>query len=247
VTKTVNCTIKGIMLSASIFSWFAAGQVGAHANFKPFPNMPGKDARSYVEGSSAYLELSLSHGCKGADGGHLATTDTAVVFPNAVDLGENTYTEDRDGNRYAGNPVMSIKPSIDNRWHGLMNPSGPVKPFYSHGLREQDVRALHWHGGHVPDDHFALLSFRAQFPKLAGCTQKLRVYFPTVQYCEGGVAMGWIREATAKWPEDLISPGYAPYVDVVRDTSANPLPASCGGSGETIEAYPSAEDIDRYL
>ena len=47
--------------------------------------------------------------------------------------------------------------------------------------------------------------------------------------------------------ETIVAPGYVASLTIVRNLATNPLPASCGGVGQTLELYPSAADIDMYL
>ncbi len=42
----------------------------------------GENSREYVEGSSAFLNVNISHDCKNADGEHFATTGITMVLPN---------------------------------------------------------------------------------------------------------------------------------------------------------------------
>ncbi|MDH5302357.1 MAG: YcnI family protein, partial [Gammaproteobacteria bacterium] len=140
-----------------------------------------------------------------------------------------------------------IKPRVNGDWGAIRTIPGNVPTFYSHGEKSGDVRAIQWLDGFVPDSMYENLELKASLPKLEGCVGKLRVYTPVVQFCDSGLMNAWIKEPTNQFSADVISAGYAPYFDVVRNNTKNPLPESCGGVAETVEVYPSAEDIDSYL
>lgn len=236
-TSTAGLSLLGCLaMAATAFG---------HANFKPKDVDPLYANRTYKEGTTAYVSLVASHGCRDEEGVAHATRDVYAVFPNAVDLSGVGYSQG-SGSRYAGNALMAIKPEQDSRFRRIERVRGPVPEFYSHGPKSQDVRALHWRRGYLPDDVYAELKFRAALPRLEGCVDRLRVYIPAVQYCTGGLVNAWIREATDAFGTEMISAGYAPYIDVLRDYDNNPLPEACDG-GEQAEAYPSSADIDRYL
>jgi hypothetical protein len=57
-----------------------------------------------------------------------------------------------------------------------------------------------------------------------------------------------MKAPTSNFPADtIVSPGYVASLTIVRNLTSNPLPASCGGTGQTLELYPTAADIDSYL
>ena len=72
------------------------------------------------------------------------------------------------------------------------------------------------------------------------------MYVPTIQYCEKGHVLAWFKEPTPSMPIEPVSPGYAPYFDVVRNEDKNPLPSHCS-AGETVVVYPDEEDLEAYL
>ncbi|RLT89280.1 MULTISPECIES: DUF1775 domain-containing protein [unclassified Ketobacter] len=216
-----------------------ASNLFAHANTKPKDNLDTYSGRSYQENSSAYVDLVLSHGCDGE-----ATVHAAVLLPNANDLSGNT-SSGPDGN-YAGNALMGAKAQLNANWKHIAYGKGSVPTYYLRGEQQEDVRAIHWQRGYVPDDVIELLTFRADTPKLEGCVSKLKVNIPTVQYCTHGKVKAWIKQPTAVFGEEVISAGFSPSIDVVRDTVNNPLPEECG-AGIEVEAYPTNEEIDQYL
>lgn len=203
----------------------------SHANIQPKDNQDLYSERSYKEGSTAYFNLVLSHGCDGE-----ATTDVTMLIPNATDL--TGYTSSGPAGEYSGNALMSVKANVNANWKQIKYRKGEVPSYYSHGAKQEDVRAIVWRKGYVPDDMIETLSIRAATPKLEGCVSRLRVRLPAVQYCGRSKAKAWIKEPTARFSEDQISAGYAPYIDVIRDQDVNPLPADCEQNME-VEAYPS--------
>lgn len=238
--KWIHLTIGGI------FYIFTANIASAHANFVPKDNIDSYSGREYQEGSSAYLSLSIAHGCNSMDGSKSYKTKHVVaIFPNDVNMQGIAYTKDRSGNHYGANGIMSIRPQTDSNWRFISNPKATVNEYYSHGVKTEDVSAIQWIGGDIPSDFFAGLTLRAQFPYLEECVSKLRVYIPTIQYCAAGHIKGWLRSPTHSMPEHLISPGYAPYIDVIRAEN-NPIDPTCTKAIEE-EAYPSDERIEKSL
>ncbi len=235
---------SGILLSACIFS----GQVLAHASVLAKDVNDQYDGRNYREGSSAMLNLHLAHGCSDANTGEtFATRHAVTILPNNQDLSGIAYTENHDGERFHGNALMGVKAAVDNNWKKIKQLKGSVPEFENHGAKNSDVRAIHWLGGRVPNDMYANLQFKANLPMLDGCVSQLRVYLPTIQYCEKGRVKAWFREATPSMPAEVISPGYAPSLTIVRDEDRNPLPNHCAGVGVSEEVYPSPEDLEKHL
>lgn len=237
-----------LFVSMMLFGLSSIGNVKAHVNVVPKSNADRFDGRVYQEGTVAYFDLSIPHGCKSASpsGATQPTTHVAVLFPNQQDLSAVAYTQDKEGTEYAGNAMMSIKPATDSQWRKIRRLREAVSPYYDHGVKSDDIRAIQWRGGYVPTDSYATLSFRAKLPLLKSCVSQLKVYLPAVQYCMNNTYKAWIREPTQMFSADTISSNYAPYILVQRDLEQNPLPADCR---ETVQsnAYPSAHDIDRYL
>lgn len=225
-----------------------SSQAFGHASFVRKDNLDEYTGRSYKEGSSANIAIALGHGCHNEDRSKwYATTTATILFPNGVDISEYAYTKSHGAQpvEYGGNAIMGIKARVTAKFKKVTQMRASVPNYYNHGERSDDVRSIHWINGYVKNEMFDNLEFRATFPKLKGCVKKLRVYTPVVQYCENGDMLAWMKNPTTNFPEAVISPGYAPYFDVVRDMSANPLDASCG-EGEEKELYPSEQAIDLY-
>ena len=219
----------------------------AHANFVPKDNLDFYSGRDYKEGSTAYLSLNLSHGCSNSDGTKTYATRHAVaIMPNDSSLEGIGFTKDHSGNHYNANGLMSVKPEASANWKRIKNPKVTVAEYYSHGARTEDVGAIQWKGGNVPADFYSSVNFRASLPLLESCVSKLKVYIPTVQYCTGGHVKAWLKEATPSMPANVVSTGYAPYINVIRADN-NPLGAECDGVGTEEEVYPSTEHIEKGL
>jgi hypothetical protein len=209
----------------------------------------GDGSREYREGSSAFLDVNISHDCSNAEGKHFATTGVTLLMPNGENI-PGTYTSDHSGNIYGANAVMAIKQHTNGTFKNTSIVKGPVDSFYSHGERTEDVRALKWLNGNVDNDHYDNLEFKTSFPKIdpASCIAKIKMYFPSMQYCKNDYKIAWIKTADSKYgagdAKMHVYDTYSAYATVVRTSD---LPASCGVVGETIEVMPSVEDINTYL
>ena len=209
----------------------------------------GDGSREYKEGSSAFLDINISHDCTNAEGKHFATTGVTLLMPNGESI-PGTYTSDYSGNIYGANAVMAIKQRVSGAFKKTSVVKGRVDSFYSHGERTEDVRALKWLKGKVDNDHYDNLEFKTSFPKIdpASCIAEIKMYFPSIQYCKNDYKIAWIKTADSKYgtgDEKMhVYDTYSAYATVVRTSD---LPASCGGAGETIEVMPSVEDINTYL
>lgn len=234
----VTLMMTGALVSSGAFAHITYIQKDAYLT---------NDGRSYKEGTSAVLQLNLSHACT-------ATTGTAIstsVFPNGADtevydlkLDPTTLAVTADpmpsatliGDVLTADAVSGMKPSQDGDWEAIV-------PKKDAGGK---VRAIHWHHGWVPDNMYEALQYRASFAKFKPetCYSKVRVYIPASQFCantKGGdiVASHWW--AWAGIPEAGVTAnpipagftkavGYASFVDLDRDLKNNPLPKGCGAS-----------------
>ena len=259
---------KPLIFAALLTTAFISTDAWAfpHANIKPKET----GSRDYKEGSSAVLSIGLSHGCT-QSGESFTTRVMTALFPNGPDpnLHGITYTNNGPTN-YEGNAMYGIKPVVDYNWKQIMPMTGNVPTYYNHGEKTTDVRAIHWHWGYIPDNFVGYATFSASFPKFVSdtCYDKIRVEIPVVQYCaldpkhetdhewlrdrvkkkNLDSAYAWIKEPTAIFPTaTVVSPGYSAYLNIVRDTTTNPLPSSCGGVGQSVTVYPTAAEIDMYL
>lgn len=227
----------------------ASGSVLAHLGIAQENSIVvGDGSRQYKEGSTAFVGVHISHDCSNAQGEHFATTDVSLLLPNGQGL-EHSHTSGSGGAKYGANAVMSVKQRPSSSFKKAKVITGEVGSFYSHGVKTNDARALKWLKGEIDNEHYENLEFKASFPKIdpESCTSKIRMYFPSVQYCEDGYKTAWIKTADSKYgagdSKTNVTTNYAAYLDVVR-TSA--LPNSCG-TGEVLEVMPSIEEINKYL
>lgn len=238
----------------------------------PHANIRAKEtgSRDFTEGSSAVLSIALSHGCTHS-GESYTTRVVTALFPNGADpnLSGIAYTNN-GGTNYNGNALFGIKPIVDYNWKEIMPMTGNVPTYYNHGEKTTDVRAVHWHLGYIPDNFVGYATVSASLPKFLPdtCYDTIRVEIPVVQYCaldpkhemdhewrrdrvkkkNLDSAYAWIKEPTAMFPtETVVAAGYSAYLNIVRNLTTNPLPASCGGVGQAVTVYPTAADIDMYL
>ncbi|NJD67364.1 MAG: hypothetical protein C3F12_07405 [Candidatus Methylomirabilota bacterium] len=257
-------------------SLLAASLIATQAWAFPHANVQSKDTldaytgRNYQEGTSAVLSISIGHGCT-MSGESYSTRMVTALFPNGLDpdLGGIAYTTDGTTN-YEGNAVYGIKPVVDYDWKEIIPITGDVPHYYNHGVKTTDVRAVHWRWGYIPDNFVGYADVSVSFPKFLPntCYNKIVVDIPVAQYCSADSkhqqdhewrrdrlkkkdlhrTYVWMKEPTAMFPtETIVAPGYVASLTVVRNLTANPLPVSCNGVGQTIELYPTAADIDMYL
>lgn len=242
--------IRLFKLSATCAFALASSVAMAHLNIAQEDAISvGEGSREYKEGGGAFLDVNIAHDCSNEAGEHFPTTGVTIVMPNGSSV-PGAYTTDRSGNTYGGNAIMGIKQRVNHTFRKNIVVKGPVDAFYSHGERTEDVRALKWLRGSVDNDHYDNLELKVSFPKIdpQSCIAKIKMFFPSMQYCKGGYKIGWIKTAESKYgtgnAKTRITDTYAAYATVVRTSD---LPDSCGGQGETVEVMPSVEDINKYL
>src|SRR5574337_447403 len=266
VARTIIFTL---LLAASLISTDA--WAWPHANIQAKDTLDAYSGRSYQEGSSAILSINIAHGCTHS-GESYTTRIVTAIFTNGLepDLGSIAYTTDGTTN-YEGNAVFGIKPVTDYNWKEIWPIMGNVPTYYNHGAKTTDVRAVHWRWGYIPDNFVGYGQVSVNFPKFipSTCYNKIIVDIPVVQYCQADSkhqqdhvwtrdrlkakgdmnrVFAWMKAPTSTFPVNtIVASGYVPSLTIVRNLTTNPLPASCGGTGQTLEIYPSAADIDMYL
>jgi len=248
-------------ISAACVMAVASSVASAHVNIATENVFSlGDDGREYLEGKSAFISLNLPHSCSNADRSQsFATTDVVLILPNSVALSADFYTRDRSGNTYSANAVMGTKARVSRNWRKVKVVKGAVSPFYSHGEKTTDARAIKWLRGHVDNDHYDNLEIKTKFPKIdpASCVGELRVEMPAVQYCKNGYVTAWIgTTGSVRFPQDgpklRLEETYEPYFKVVRDVANNPYPANCAvdDQGNVIPEVqtirPTDADIDAF-
>ena len=235
----------GVIIAFSALS----NSVIAHLNIAPEDAIiVGDGARQYKEGSSAFVDINISHDCSNGEGKHFPTTGVALLLPNGESVPDG-FTADHSGQAYDANAVMNVKQRANRNFVKNIVVKGEVSPFYNHGVKTTDARALKWFRGKIDNDHYDNLEFKVKFPKIDpdSCAAKIRMYFPSMQYCKNDHKIGWIRTADSKFglgdEKTRITETYAAYLDVIRTSN---LPESCG-EGYVLEIMPSVEDINQYL
>lgn len=189
--------------------------------------------------------------------------DKASIKTTLSDLVQVLQTYDANKNPAGANALMSIKPILNSNWEKILMNKDTVPAFYNHGVNTRDVRSIQWLNSKNPagvgygmsNDYAENLEFVTTLGKLQNCVAKVRVYTPSIDLCTDGNAYLWgmnytpvVSEAlvTASGGKIGVSTNYAPYIDIVRNTTTNPLESSCG-AGQMVTIYPSATDIDNYL
>lgn len=248
---------KMISGAAALFAMAIAGNATAHIGIARENVFALGDApREYLEGSSASLGIQLPHDCSSADRTqHFPTTDVVVIFPNGENLSEDFMTTDRDGGVHGANAMMGIKARVSASWKKVMVVKETVDPYYNHGERTEDVRAIKWLRGMVDNDHYDNLEIKTSFPKINpdSCVGSLKIQVPSIQYCKNGYAIAWIGTSGSALfplldppnPKVRLTENFTASFKVVRDMENNPLPAECGEPTEEV-VRPSDAEIDAY-
>lgn len=211
----------------------------------------GDEPRQYKEGSTVFFDLTLPHACRDENNNDFATRGVRILFPNAQAI-PHTYTSSKTGETYGANALMSVRARASAIWQSVPVDKGDVSPFFSHGLKSNDVRAIQWSDGLVDNDHYDRLEFRAKLPKIdpTSCVSSIKVVVPAVQWCQRGYSIAWIGTGSSVWGDGegnarrRVETGYAPAFTIVR---TSPLPTSCVEGGEAIEISPSVQEINKYL
>lgn len=210
----------------------------------------GEEPRQYKEGSTVFFDMTLPHACSDDAGNSYPTRGVRVLLPNDMAIPE-TYTASKSGERHGANALMGVKVRASTVWRTNPITKGEVSPFFSHGVRSNDVRAIQWSDGQVDNDHYDRLEFRAKLPTIdpESCLASIKVVVPAVQWCTQGHVIAWIGTAASSWedgaqfPRRRVETDYAPSFEIVRTSS---LPERCG-EGESIEIRPSTQEIDEHL
>lgn len=194
------------------------------------------------EGTTAYNNLVIGHGCTLANGTKLPVIAQSVLFPTV----NPTYkaTAAVTGNpavvsisNFANIPQLIQDRNVFSKQKEKTNAAGNVIGF--EGTEGSLDPTLH---GLVPF-RTAGVSFPAD-----SCATKLVVQVAIADICQkNGAKNLWIPALTAKYADPTVDGIGAPAsLTFNRDLVKNPLPASCG-SGYTFTVIPSAEDVDANL
>ena len=213
--------------------------------------------RTEQEGTTAFTALSISHGCSAPDSTlSKPVIAQSILFPNGANsiatIGDTVVNLSE---HIEGNAVMAPTPVQNhNVFQFISVLQGPVPLFTQHGEKTEDNRAFQYKSGYLQTDLVGVVPFRVTFPtiKETSCVSSLTINLAVANYCtrsnhDPDRADIWIGQLTPLFNDaTVVSVGFWPSVDVVRDRENNPLPASCD-VGEHLVITPSNEDIDRYL
>ncbi len=247
---------KVITGAAALCAIALAGNATAHIGIARENVFALGDApREYLEGSSASLAIQLPHDCRNENERHFPTTDVVVIFPNGENLSGDFITTDRDGGIHGANAMMGVKARVSANWRRVNVKKAEIEPYYNHGLKTEDVRAVKWLKGHVDNDHYDNLEIKTSFPKINpdSCVGSLKIEVPAIQYCRRGYAIAWIGTAASELfplldppnPKVRLTEDFTASFRVVRDLENNPLPEDCGEPTEEV-VRPSDADIDAF-
>lgn len=148
--------MSGAILAGALLA-FVSGTAHGHAVFVE---------DTFVAGQTVEVGLRIAHGCEGS-----ATRSVQVQMPNGPGVTP---------------AAMRIKPRYTRQWL-VRAQRGPVEPFESHGtLYFEDVTAIQWSLGFLPDAQYEVFQFRLTLPELPQGTDQITLEFPTVQQCIRG-------------------------------------------------------------
>ena len=239
------------ILGSIVFS----GSVIAHTTVLTKNTPDGFETRDNLEGTTTVNHFSIAHGCDGKP-----VKAQSIVFPNGhddiavrTDTGEEVDLRDH----IIGNAVMAPRPALDNRIFKKQRVAvGDVPEHDNRGLKTEDVRAFKYKQGHLPNEFIGLIPWRGTFPKFKedSCATTLRVDIAIANYCtrsqcedDDNRADIWIGRLTRKFDDpDVVSEGFWPFLNVVRDRENNPIPEECG-DGFGLRVTPSDQSIDKFL
>ncbi len=194
------------------------------------------------EGTTAYNNLVIGHGCTLADGTNLPVIAQSVLFPTVNP--RFTVT----GPRYGAAKMVSIT-SFANMAQLIQN-----RDIFSKQREKTDARGNvigfeSTEGSLLPSLH-GLVPFRTAGVTFPGdsCATKLVVQVAIADICQkNGAANLWIPSLTSKYADPTVDGIGAPAsLTFNRDLVKNPLSGTCG-PGYTVTVTPSPEDVDANL
>ena len=250
--------IKTSALVLTCLGTLTAGQVLAHTTVLKKNTPDGWAERVELEGTSTVSANTISHGCSFNGSPTKKVTAQAVVWPNGYDAiavrsdtGEEVYLADE----IIGNAVIGPKPVQDrNIFKKTKVKTGDVPPYNNHGLKTSDIRAFHYTKGKLQTDLLGVVPYSAGYPKFKAdsCATKLKIQFAIANYCTHSKkapdrADVWAGELTPEFNDpNVVSVGFWPHVNVMRDMVNNKPDDTCG-DGYEIVVTPSAGAIDEFL
>lgn len=206
------------------------------------------ETATMAEGVRVVNNLQIGHAC----GAGTSVIGTSVVFPDGVD---STITV--AGAAYAGplsdfvsNWGPNIQPLVSravfNNVDEKNGPTGNVVGFWAGG------------GAGIPNHMVGYVPFRVNATNIVpqSCAVSVRFYVNVVDVCQitsgadlhaDGVAEFWTHNnlGTIYDRQSAADDGVA-RLTITRNTTSNPLPASCG-AGTTVEVKPSKAQLERDM
>lgn len=225
--------------------------------------------------STAYNNIVIGHGCKQSNGKYIPVTAQSVVFPTVnPELYEGSTPSNLTLDKIitsltglAGIPQLIQNHDVFQSQSEKTDANGNVIGFNAYrGKLDTNLHGL------VPFRTGAINFISSTSPKkdAAGnvlsttdsCVTKLVVKVAVADICKTpfpsggpkeGMANLWMPNTTTKFANILdgtsatARAGSPATLTFNRDTTANPLDGSCGGTGKTVTVWPSDEDIDANL
>ena len=200
-----------------------------------------------ADNTRASNNVIVGHGC-----GERNVIGTSVVFPDGVDSSVVV-----DGQPHTG----TLADFVDN-WGNLIK-KNYSKDVFTHQQSKTDANGNvlgFWAGGgdSLPHDMNGYIPFRVGPVTLKSdsCVASVKFYVSIADICEITPTSGFNENTVNFWTHNNLCTPYdrtgttddgPATLTVVRDTTANPLPESCGGKGVAVEVKSSAAQINRDM
>ncbi|WP_295623471.1 hypothetical protein [uncultured Nitrosomonas sp.] len=199
------------------------------------------------EGVRITNNVVIGHGC-----GEINVMGTSVVFPDGVD---STITVD-------GQPHTGELTEFVQNWGNLNTKiySKAVFTFQDEKLDANGNASGFWAGGgdSLPHHMAGFIPFRtsAALIEPASCASSVKFYISIADICEITPASGFNENTVNLWTPNNLGTAYdrvsttddgPASLTIMRNEETNPLPESCGGTGQVVEVKPSAAQINRDM
>ena len=205
------------------------------------------ETSSMAEGVRVLNNVQVGHAC----GAGTSVIGTSIVFPDGVDstilVNGAAYTGPLTD--FVSNWGPNIQPLIDRSVFTNVDekngPTGNVVGFWAGG------------GPGMPDHMVGYVPFRVNATNITAtsCASTVRFYVPIVDVCKITDEAGLHNEGVAHfWTDntlgtvfDSASANDAARLTINRNLTTNPLPASCGATGTTVEVKVSPAQLKRDM
>jgi len=201
-----------------------------------------------IEGKGSENFVMTTHGC-----GEAKIIGTNVVFPDGEDSTIIVEGSPHNGplsdflDNWGNSISMYQDRSVFSEQGEKHDPNGNVVGFWSGGGRAMDLRKA----------RFPFSSSAVMF-NAASCAKAVKFVVAIVDVCkvtdiagmtENDSASFWTPAVGSKFDGAPGSHGYDTPAGftINRDLEANPLPESCGGTGQLVLVRPSAAQLDRDM